>query len=52
MNHFSSFVFYNGQTPAHLAAKEGHVNALKLLIEVGQADINATDKVSNITVTY
>ena len=30
---------------------EGHVDALKLLIEVGEADINVTDKVSHITVT-
>ena len=40
------------QTPAHYAAKKGHVDILKLLIEVGQADINATDRVSHITVTY
>ena len=30
----------------------GHVDALHLLIEVGHADINATDKVSHITVSY
>ena len=39
-------------TPAHYAAEFGHVNALKLLIEVGHADINVTDVVSHITVSY
>ena len=30
----------------------GHINALKLLIEVGHADINATNGVSHTTVSY
>ena len=30
----------------------GHVDVLQLLIEVGLADINATDEVSHITVSY
>ena len=29
----------------------GHVEALKLLIEVGQADVNVIDEVGHITVT-
>ena len=46
-----SFVFQAGRTAAHCAAKEGHVDVLKLLIEVGQADISVTDKVRHIIVT-
>ena len=32
--------------PAHHAALEDHVDVLKLLIKVGQVDLNAIDKVS------
>ena len=39
-------------TPVRYAAVKGDVNALKLLIEVGHADISATDVVSHITVSY
>ena len=31
---------------------KGHVNSLKLLIELGQADINARNEVRHITVSY
>ena len=48
MNNFSSFVFQVSKTPAHYAAENGHGHVLKLLIEVGQADINAKDNVSYI----
>ena len=34
-----------GETPAHLAAKGGHGEALKLVVAAG-ADVNCKDKVS------
>ena len=37
---------------AHAASEWGHVDFLKLLIEMGQIDINAKDKVRHVTITY
>jgi len=34
---------YDNRTPLHLAAEEGHIEAVKLLVDSG-ADINATDR--------
>ena len=37
---------------AHAASEWGHVDFLKLLIEMGQIDINSKDKMRHVTITY
>ena len=41
----------NGMTPLHIAARGGHAETVKLLLENG-ADIHATDKVSHCECVY